>query len=141
MRATPKKSVSRLATSLRETPAARRRAAEWITAKDNLLGCWHGLAGCRAVLSVRLHGAITAYLCGVPFSLVEYHRKCTDLIEDIGQPEALRIRSDCSDAGAVVQILDRLFQKAELPSLPRETYSREAALNFTQVPWAAAAGV
>lgn len=113
---------------------------EWISAKDNLLGCWHGLASCRAVLSVRLHGAITAYLCGVPFSLVEYHRKCTDLIEDIGQPEALRIRADCSEPGVVEQILDRLYLKSELPSMPRETYSREAALNFTQVPWATAAG-
>lgn len=112
---------------------------EWISAKDNLLGCWHGLAACHAVLSVRLHGAITAYLCGVPFSLVEYHRKCTDLIEDIGQPEALRIRSDCTDPAAVEQILDRLFSKSELPSMPHEAYSREAALNFTQVPWATAA--
>ncbi len=113
---------------------------EWISAKDNMLGCWHGLAACRAVLSVRLHGTITAYLCGVPFSLVEYHRKCTDLIEDIGQPEGIRIRYDCSDPLVVEHILDRLFRKSEVPSLPREVFAREAALNFTQVPWATEVG-
>ena len=125
-----------LSRKLQERLEGQCANVEWNSAKDNLLGCWQGLATCDAVLSVRLHGAITAYLCGVPFSLVEYHRKCTDLIDDIGQPEALRIRSDCTDSPAVERILERLFLKAERPSLPHESYSREAALNFTQVPWA-----
>lgn len=112
---------------------------EMVSAKDNLIGCWHGLGACDAVLSVRLHGAITAYLCGVPFALVEYHRKCADLVEDIGQPEALRIRPDCTDPVAVEQIVGRLFRERELPAMSRDTYAREAALNFTQVPWATAA--
>ena len=115
-------------------------AVEMVSAQDNLLGCWHGLGACDAVLSVRLHGAITAYLCGVPFSLVEYHRKCADLVEDIGQPEALRIRPDCTDPLAVEQIVARLFRESELPALSRDDYAREAARNFTQVPWATAAG-
>lgn len=115
-------------------------AVEMVSAKDNLIGCWHGLGACDAVLSVRLHGAITAYLCGVPFSLVEYHRKCADLVEDIGQPEALRIRPDCTDPLAVEQIVARLFRESELPALSRDDYAREAARNFTQVPWATAAG-
>ena len=128
-----------LSCKLKERLERQGAMVEWISAKDNLLGCWQGLASCDAVLSVRLHGAITAYLCGVPFALVEYHRKCTDLIEDIGQPEASRIRSDCTNSLAVEKILERLFQRAERPSLPHESYSREAALNFTQVPWAASA--
>ena len=112
---------------------------EVIAAKDNLLGCWHGLAACAAVLSVRLHGAITAYLCGVPFALVEYHRKCSDLMDDIGQHAALRIGAASSDPAAIEQILERLFRQPPPPALPRATYTAEAALNFTQVPWAARA--
>lgn len=110
--------------------------AEMISAKNNLLGCWHGLAACTAVLSVRLHGAITAYLCGVPFALVEYHRKCTDLLDDIGQPAALRIGSDCTEAAAIEKIIEQLFRCPDKPSVPRESYAAEAALNFTQAPWA-----
>lgn len=116
----------------------RRDGAEvdLVSAKDNLLGCWHGLAACRAVLSVRLHGAITAYLCGVPFALVEYHRKCTDLLDDIGQPASLRLGADCADPAAFERVLDVLYQNPPEPALPRATYTAEAALNFTQVPWA-----
>ncbi len=112
---------------------------EVVSARGNLLGCWRGLGACGAVLSVRLHGAITAYLCGVPFALVEYHRKCTDLLDDIGQPAALRIKADCADPAAIEQIIERLFCDSEMPSKSREDYAAEAALNFTQVPWATAA--
>lgn len=111
-------------------------STETISAENNLLGCWHGLASCTAVLSVRLHGGITAYVCGVPFSLVEYHVKCTDLLEDIGQSPDLRISADFEDAAGVAGILDRLFRHPARPTLPRETYIAEAALNFTRVPWA-----
>ncbi len=113
---------------------------EVISARENLLGCWHGLASCAAVLSVRLHGAITAYLCGVPFTLIEYHRKCTDLLDDLGQSAALRIGAGSADPAAVEQVLDRLFRDPPSPALPRETYIAEAALNFTQVPWACGTG-
>jgi polysaccharide pyruvyl transferase WcaK-like protein len=105
------------------------------SARDNLLGCWHGLAACTAVLSVRLHGAITAYLCGVPFTLVEYHRKCVDMMDDIGQVAELRIGAECTDPSAFEQVLERLFRGPAPPRLPRETYMTEAARNFTQVPW------
>jgi polysaccharide pyruvyl transferase WcaK-like protein len=113
--------------------------AELISAKDNLLGCWHGLAACTAVLSVRLHGAITAYLCGVPFTLVEYHRKCVDLMDDIGQPASLRVGAECVDPAVFEQVIERLFRKPEAPALPRESYIAEAACNFTKVPWASTA--
>lgn len=102
---------------------------------DSLLGCWHGLAACTAVLSVRLHGAITAYLCGVPFALVEYHRKCVDLMDDIGQAAELRIGAECTDPCVFEQVLGRLFREPVPPSLRRETYSAEAVRNFTHVPW------
>jgi polysaccharide pyruvyl transferase WcaK-like protein len=108
---------------------------ELVSAENNLLGCWHGLAACTAILSVRLHGGITAYVCGVPFALVEYHVKCTDLLDDIGQPAALRIGPDSADPAGVEQILERLFRQPGRPTLPPETYIAEAAMNFTQVPW------
>jgi polysaccharide pyruvyl transferase WcaK-like protein len=113
---------------------------EMVSAENNLLGCWHGLASCTAVFSVRLHGGITAYVCGVPFSLVEYHVKCTDFLDDIGQAATLRIGAGLSDPAEVDKVLDRLFREPGKPALPRETYITEAALNYTRVPWATQAG-
>ncbi|MBI5394536.1 MAG: polysaccharide pyruvyl transferase family protein [Verrucomicrobia bacterium] len=115
---------------------ARGVPVEPVSAENNLIGCWHGLASCTAVLSVRLHGGITAYVCGVPFSLIEYHVKCADLLDDIGQAAALRIGPDFADPAGVDRILELLFRQPPRPTLPRETYTAEAALNYTRVPWA-----
>jgi polysaccharide pyruvyl transferase WcaK-like protein len=49
---------------------------------------------CRAVVSMRLHGAICASLGGTPFALFEYHRKCADFRDDMGQPDAGRLSPD-----------------------------------------------
>jgi polysaccharide pyruvyl transferase WcaK-like protein len=115
-------------------------SVEMVSAENNLLGCWHGLASCSAVFSVRLHGGITAYVCGVPFSLIEYHVKCTDFLDDIGQPAALRIGAGLDDPTEVDKVLDRLFRAPAQPALSRETYIAEAALNYTRVPWTTQAG-
>jgi polysaccharide pyruvyl transferase WcaK-like protein len=108
---------------------------ELVRAKNNLIACWHSIAACQAVISVRLHGAITAYLCGVPCALIEYHRKCTDFLEDIGQPTALRITSDCTDANFVDELLTRLFDKPPMPVMPCVEYMKDATASFTTAPW------
>lgn len=45
----------------------------------------------KHVISTRLHGAILSHIIGVPFSLVEYHIKCTDWLNTICYPEIYRI--------------------------------------------------
>jgi polysaccharide pyruvyl transferase WcaK-like protein len=110
--------------------------AEMVSCEDPLLGNWHGLAACTAVLCVRMHAGITAYLTEVPFALVEYHEKCTDYLDDIGQARELRLGGNLDDPEQVVAILDRLFHNAPRPALPAYTYAREAAANFTAAPWA-----
>lgn len=114
----------------------RGARAEVVSCEGNLAGTWHALAACAAVLCVRMHAGITAYLTGVPFALVEYHEKCTDYLDDIGQPASLRLRGDVSDPGFVDDLIARLMRGEERPALAPETYSSEAALNFTQAPWA-----
>ena len=83
--------------------------------------------------------AAATILRGVPFVQVEYHRKCADFVEDIGQPASLRVEGDCADPERIEQVLDRLFQQPEPPRLPPATYSAEAARGFQEVPWAATA--
>ena len=50
-----------------------------------VLATWDEIAGLDAYFSVRLHGAITAYMCKVPFYLFEYHQKCSDFLELVGK--------------------------------------------------------
>lgn len=45
----------------------------------------------KFVISTRLHGAILSHIINIPFSLVEYHVKCTDWLDTIYYPENYRI--------------------------------------------------
>jgi polysaccharide pyruvyl transferase WcaK-like protein len=114
----------------------RGARAEVVSCEGNLTGTWHALAACSAVLCVRMHAGITAYLNDVPFALVEYHEKCTDYLDDIAQPASLRLRADVADPALVEDLLARLLRREERPALPPATFASEAALNFTQAPWA-----
>ncbi|PWC13670.1 hypothetical protein B4923_06900 [Brenneria roseae subsp. americana] len=46
---------------------------------------------CDFFITTRLHGGIAAYLSGINFCLVEYHRKCTDFNNAIFYPRDLRL--------------------------------------------------
>lgn len=48
------------------------------------------LAGARRVVTGRLHGAIVAYVLGIPMVLAEDTAKMTDFLDDIGQPAERR---------------------------------------------------
>ena len=97
---------------------------------------WQKIAECSAMFSIRLHGAITAYLNDVPFSLVEYHKKCSDFLIDIGQPASLRLSSNIPDSKIVVEVLEKLFNMPPKSRLDTQQYMEEAKLNFTAAPWA-----
>ena len=109
-------------------------------ARRGVLGTWRDIAACDAVVSVRLHGAITAYLSGVPFILFEYHKKCSDFLDDIGQPDAIRVRTDDASLASEVsgdfeQKLQRLFTNQVAPRLSPKLYAEESTRHFTGAPW------
>lgn len=107
-----------------------------------VVGTWRDIAACDAMVSVRLHGAITAYLCSVPFILFEYHKKCTDFLDDIGQPSATRVgmphAAPATDyAEEFKSKLQRLLDGQPAPELSPLRYADEAANHFTiGAPWA-----
>jgi hypothetical protein len=59
------------------------------------------IASLNLLLTGRLHGALTAYQLGVPFILDEYHVKCADFLDDIGQVDALRVPADVFSSDAI----------------------------------------
>lgn len=51
---------------------------------------WMDVASCDCMISTRMHASIFACYSQVPFFLIEYHRKCTDFLNDVGQAEQYR---------------------------------------------------
>jgi len=90
---------------------------------------------CDAFISARLHGAIVAYLQGVPFTIIDYHPKCNDFADDIGLPPSRRITAQRQDAGAFDGALAAMLRDEHAPTLSRELYALQAQDIFKSSPW------
>lgn len=90
------------------------------------------IAECDAVISTRLHASIFACYSNTPFFLLEYHRKCTDFLNDVGQPERYRVFDGDADLAAIVTEIEKIVFNNEItvPQYIQETTER-ARLNFT----------
>jgi len=94
------------------------------------------LGECNAVISTRLHGAIVAYVLGVPFMIVDYHPKCADFASDIDLPASRRITAGHDGRAAFSRGLETMLAGEEVPGLPAAEYSRQAQEVFRRAPWA-----
>jgi polysaccharide pyruvyl transferase WcaK-like protein len=91
---------------------------------------------CDAVFSARLHGAIVAYLRGVPFTIIDYHPKCRDFAEDIGLADHHRISADRQTPEAFSAALESMLGGTGEPTLSRQIYAHQAQDVFKCAPWA-----
>lgn len=57
----------------------------------NVEKTWIEISSCDLMISTRLHGSIFACYAQVPFMLLEYHEKCADFLNDVGQDEKYRL--------------------------------------------------
>lgn len=91
------------------------------------------IAECDAVVSTRLHASIFACYAQTPFFLLEYHRKCTDFLNDVGQSQRYRLHdAEVAPEAIAAEIENILFEKTvQSPLYVAETVER-ARLNFTQ---------
>lgn len=92
---------------------------------------WRRIANCSFFVSVRLHGAIAAYLNEIPFVLVEYHKKCTDFLDDIGQNQSLRIAGTQTDSQTIFTAINELLLAPQQPEMSVEKYSNRALKHFS----------
>ncbi|SDM17333.1 polysaccharide pyruvyl transferase family protein [Pedobacter antarcticus] len=96
---------------------------------------WHDINSCDTVIATRLHAAIFACFGQTPFMLVEYHKKCSDFLEDIGQNDDARIYDAEFDIEEKTDIIlgwisnRNLFPKLSLLSEKVE----QAKLNFSAI--------
>ncbi|GFO55072.1 polysaccharide pyruvyl transferase CsaB [Geomonas sp. Red276] len=114
--------------------SARGVEVEGASLSEGTLHVWDRIASCHLMASVRLHGAVAAYLAGVPFLMVEYHDKCGEFVADVGQPEVLRVGRGDATRERILRALEEGLA-APPPSLSPQEYARQAAVNFTAAPW------
>ncbi|MFI2649790.1 polysaccharide pyruvyl transferase family protein [Micromonospora fulviviridis] len=107
-----------------------------VTARDGVRACWDEMKRCDLGLHMRLHGAVFAYLAGVPFTLVPYQKKCDDFLDEIAQPASLRLGRVPRDPAEVTRILTAMLTDDAVPGLSRVAFADRARLNFTRAPWA-----
>jgi polysaccharide pyruvyl transferase WcaK-like protein len=100
-----------------------------------VIDIWRHIASCSAFVSVRLHGAIAAYLNDVPFALVEYHRKCTDFLDDIGQDPYLRIKGPTAHENEIKRVIGGLLARSFPVLVSAGEYQRGILQHFTSAPW------
>ncbi|MDG4949423.1 polysaccharide pyruvyl transferase family protein [Weeksellaceae bacterium KMM 9724] len=97
------------------------------------LSTWREIQACDFMFSTRLHASIFACYAGVPFMLIEYHRKCSNFLDDIGYDKNARIYDGEKNPEEVAQDIARFVSgDYTFPSHVNETIER-AKLNFTQV--------
>ena len=99
-------------------------------------GTWNLISNFDAYVSVRLHGAISSYLCGVPFLLFEYQEKCTEFLDYIGKHENERIRdSDLKSTDYIENFKDIIFGRHS-NVLCAHSYFEKSKRNFIDCPLA-----
>ena len=98
----------------------------------NIKSTWDEISRCDFMISTRLHASIFACYANVPFVLIEYHRKCSDFLDDVGQHQALRVMDgEISPSETLQEVVRHLETPYIAPKKLTETIDR-SLLNFTQ---------
>lgn len=93
---------------------------------------WSAIDELDALVAVRLHAAVSAYLTSVPFLLVEYHPKCSDFLDDVRQDAGLRVPRNA----AITDVrtgLSNLLSDPVAPGMPAGDYVARAVRTYTHM--------
>lgn len=95
---------------------------------------WNQIKACDLMIATRLHAAVFACYAKVPFYLVEYHRKCTDFLNDIGHDLKYRIGDASFCINKLVQdVEDIMFNNEYRAPIYLDKTHELALLNFTSL--------
>lgn len=112
------------------------RAQRWRYARQGPWGAVEAIANCDAMISARLHGAIVAYMLGVPFMIIDYHPKCRDFADDIGLAPARCLDAAGQDPSGFMDVLATMLDGDTATTVPRGVYALQTLETFTCAPWA-----
>lgn len=95
---------------------------------------YSSIQDCDFVLSTRLHAAIFACFAKVPFMLVEYHRKCTDFLNDMGVANEYKLNDADFESKQIADTINGiLFERNYQEPLNLSEMQRRAYRNFTDI--------
>lgn len=96
---------------------------------------WKSIKECDIMISTRLHASIFACFADVPFFLIEYHRKCTDFIKDVGYDQKLRLFDGDTEIKEASRKILEIINNPDLYTPPTNKLEmiEKAKLNFTSI--------
>lgn len=98
----------------------------------NVKEAWDRIAACDLVITTRLHAGIFACYADVPFMMLEYHKKCSDFLADVGQDISYRLYdAEVSVEEILPKIVEILSGIHKKPSNIAETIALSER-NFTE---------
>ena len=105
---------------------------ELVDYSSNVRDTWNSIAACDCIFSVRLHAGIFAHFANRPFILVEYHKKSTDFLDEIGYAENRRLGDmNLSLEESINRTNYVLNNYAEMKLADRALLTKKAMLSFT----------
>ena len=111
------------------------KSYEVVQYSRNTRDIWLSIANCDFVISTRLHAAIFACFADTPFMLNEYHRKCTDFLQNVDYNEEFRLfNSEYDPIEKSHQIIEVLNNQSKYKGPLKTSEMKDLArLNFTDV--------
>jgi polysaccharide pyruvyl transferase WcaK-like protein len=87
------------------------------------------LAGYKAIVSMRLHGAILGFLAGTPVLSLNYHSKCIGWCEQVGMPKMYRFDANHFSGHLLAEHVIAGLQTGFTPSALTPTQGSQLALS------------
>jgi polysaccharide pyruvyl transferase WcaK-like protein len=98
----------------------------------NPIALLENLSSYKAIISMRLHGAILGYLANTPVLSINYHSKCKGWCEEIGMPEEYRITLSNLDVEHIVNMITQgISNDFKSPILPIKTALQHSLSNWS----------
>lgn len=115
--------------------ASRPESFEIVPYNPHTKVIWESINQCDFMISTRMHGAIFACFADTPFMLNEYHRKCSDFLNDIGYEEDYRLYNNQFDEREKAIQIKEILQEPNSYKLPSyvSKMRTKAELNFTSI--------
>lgn len=108
---------------------------ELINYNKNTKFIWDEISSCDFVISTRLHAAIFACFSNTPFMLNEYHKKCSDFLDNVGYNLKYRLFNDEYDVLEKSETITKILNSESEYEAPTRVgeMAKKAELNFVGV--------
>jgi polysaccharide pyruvyl transferase WcaK-like protein len=106
---------------------------ELVNYNKNPYYMWKAVSECNVVLSTRLHAGIFACFSKTPFLQIEYHKKCTDFLNDIDYKDKYRIGDFEVSGEEACEMLLTLIDSHDILANNIESCQNKAILNFKHI--------